>query len=152
MKGLGNDAPLDRRVLRAVPGVDGLVAGPTDRAVIDDDVVRIPISTGVDTQAVVLLLRFRAAADADVSQDHVLRRNPHLIFPETNAIARRGLAGDGDVGVLDHQVAVERDRAGNAEDDDARAGRIAGVAQAAGSGVVEVCDLDDLPPAPAGRG
>lgn len=62
---------------------------------------------------------------------------------------RRGVWGDGDEGVFNIQIALEVDRAGDAEPDGSRAFGLDGGAQAALAGIIEIGDRIDGAATPA---
>ena len=82
---------------------------------VDDDV-----GDRVSPQGVVADLEV-AAAEPQVADDDVVGVDVDALAPDADAVAGGGLAGEGEERVLDVQRAFERDQAGDAEDDDARA-------------------------------
>ncbi len=80
----------------------------------------------------------------DEADDHVVRvARIKRVARQADAVAGRGLAGDGEVALGDAQGGVEVDRSGDGEDDGARDGDVAighALAQRARAGIVEVGD------------
>src|SRR5262249_2646583 len=68
----------------------------------------------------------------------VVRVDDKLMIAQTNAVAGRGLSGNGYVRVLDDDILLQVDQPANAEHHDPRSIRLAGGAEAAGAGVVQV--------------
>src|SRR5262245_44739280 len=92
------------------------VHAPTGGTMIDDD-----LSLGIAADIVGTLAALRlTAAHAEMAENDIVRVDIERIVRETNAVAGRGLAGDGDVGIVDIKSAFELDNAGDAKDDDAR--------------------------------
>ena len=91
----------------------------------------------------------RAAAKTDVTDDDVVGVVDQSLVGDADAVARRGLAGDGDVGRFDEDRHLQVNDAGDVEDDDAWPGGFAGFAQRAWAGVFEAGDDENLPASPA---
>ena len=75
------------------------------------------------------------------------RRQP---TPEGDAVARRRLAGDGEIGFVDLEIRKQGDGAGNVEDNGpAACGRLDAVAQTARTGIIQVDDVINVAAAAA---
>ena len=86
-----------------------LVHIPTDRAVVDDDVIGVLDRDGIDV--IVVLGPIRPGTHAQVAYDYVTDRifriaNGHRTIPQTNSVARRALPGDGDERFSDHELVL----------------------------------------------
>ena len=92
-----------------------------------------------------------AEAAAQVTHDHVRGvANLEREIPERDAVARRGLAGDREVRLVQHQLAFQRNRAGNAEHYRPRPlGRAEAFPQRPRPGVGEVRHAINIPAPPA---
>ena len=88
---------------------------------IDNDILAI-----VNANAATHHFRFVATAAAEVADDYVVGGDAKRSAAEADSVPRRGLAGDRDARMLDFQIGIEVDRAGDAKDDCSRAVRING--------------------------
>src|SRR4051812_14709445 len=109
-----DDAVLYGHVVRALRDAHAIPAAPLDRAVVEDDVAR---AGHVDRAFT--LVAVDAFSHTQVTNDDVVGSTERKrAVVQANALARRGLAGDGDVaGARD--VRFELDHAADVEDDDA---------------------------------
>ena len=96
-----NHAPLNRHVFTVVNG-HGLVNTPTGRYMVQDKIFDIPGRYGIG-----ILSRFVAKSDPDVPDDHLVSTNHEWVSFDANTIPRRGLPGNGNIGVFNAQVALE---------------------------------------------
>jgi len=84
-----------------------------------------------------------------MADDHVVgAAKPERVAAEADAVARRGLPGDREMGPLDQEVRREDDRAGNPENHSAMS-RTHRLAERARTGVVEISDGNHVTPATA---
>src|SRR4051812_21278067 len=74
---------------------------------------------GSECDAVILLTCQIAEPAAQVTHDDIMSSDHERIIAQADAIARRRMARDGDVGTFDNQFSRQRDQAGNAKDNDA---------------------------------
>ena len=144
---LGDQRALERDIFRAARA-EGFVNRPTDGAMVNDAVIRRSHAHAVERGAGNISRPHANVADDDI------RRAQHseIIFAEADALARRRLPGDGEVGIrrMNDEPRFERDKTGDLEDNSARAGLLDGITQTAGTGVVQIGDMDDASAAPAG--
>lgn len=117
---LAQDAPLQSEI-SAAPQVVGAVNGPTERAMVKDDLVYI---LGVEC-VVAALGTFRLVLISEtapqVSNDHVCAVSDlESTVLERDAISGCRLASDRDCGFLQHQLALQFDDAGDIENNRAR--------------------------------
>ena len=146
---LGKQAPLHREI---TVGVErrAFVHRPRHRTMVEDDIL---VVTPPDT----VLLRFGgilgriAQTETDIADNHVVGIDPHGVVAQADAVARGGLAGDGQVSVLNAQIAQQFDRSRHVEDDDAFARSLDGLAQRPGARIIEIGDVPDLAAAAARR-
>ena len=149
----GVDRPLKREKFgRCAKGREIFISRKHHIAVIENDALRIG---DIDRIASCGLL---AIAPADRADDNVIAREIHRIIPKTDAIARRGLAGDGDF-VFVHRESAARPRG---ETDVSRDGKndratcrgcgLDAVRKRARARGIEVGDNVDIAAAAAGRG
>src|SRR5215472_11202216 len=89
-------------------------------------------------------------ADPQVAKDHVMGLDDNPVISQSNPVAGRGLPFDGDQRFGDRQLGVEPNVSRDAETDDSRPGRMNRLAKAAGTGVVQTLDVENLAPASAG--
>ncbi|MSU58347.1 MAG: hypothetical protein EXS35_09225 [Pedosphaera sp.] len=130
-----------------------LVHGPTDRAMIENDIVRAGNVKRAEFGA-----RFIAQPEADVTNDDVVRFDARRVARDANAVARYGLAGDGEEGFAHDEDRFQKNRAGSFEKDLARTFRGDDLAQTAGDGrfafrgiiVLQRGDEENLAAAPTG--
>ena len=115
-------------------GVKHLVVRVGDFAVIDDDVDAGEIERvrllAEHAARVAGALHF-ADTNPQVAEDDVVRLDAHAPVANLHALARCALARDGEVGIADHEIALERDVARDGEHEGARALGLAGFAQRA---------------------
>ena len=115
---------------------------------VEDDIL---VVTPPDT----VLLRFGgilgriAQTETDIADNHVVGIDPHGVVAQADAVARGGLAGDGQVSVLNAQIAQQFDRSRHVEDDDAFARSLDGLARRPGARIIEIGDMPDLAAAAA---
>src|SRR5688572_29149671 len=140
---LADETPLHGEVGGFVDG-KRFVHAPTYRAMVDDDLVAIA------AKAILLLAALIAGTETHIPDDEVRGVEIDLVILDANAIAGRGLAGDGEIGVANLEFRFERDSARNAEDHEARPLGLDGRAKAARPTVIEIRNLDRPPAAPAG--
>ena len=146
VEALAEDAPLHREVLVVVER-GAFVHRPAHRAVVEDDVGVVAAP-----DAVFLAGHLVAQAEAHEADDHVVGVVLDAVVGQADAVARRRLAGDGDVALGDGQAALELDDAGHVEDDGPGAGLTEGVAERSLVVVVlERGDVIDRATAAAGR-
>ena len=153
---LAGDAPLVGDVVAASVGLKVLVQAPTAGAVVYDHVMARPVIArdAVEPEAVAVL---RHAAERTVARPHAQVPDDDIMGElytyravlDADAVARCGLARDGDEGLADADGAG--DDAGHAEHHDARPLGAARGLEAAGAVVVEIRHLDHAPAAAAGR-
>ncbi len=133
-------------------GREVFIDGPGERAVIDDHVVGIHRGDRVGLPAAALFGAGRAGTNAQVLDDHIVRRDVDARLDERDAGRGRSLSGDGEKRFGDPELALaEIDDATDFEYDDARAFRVECFDEGAGAVRRERRDLDDLPAAPALR-
>src|SRR6185369_7565554 len=106
---------------------------------------------GSQCDAVIFLACQIAEPAAEVTHDDIIRRDHERVIAEADAIARRRLARDGDVGIFNNQFSRQRDQAGNAKDNDAGTLGFASGAEAARSFVAQICYRDYLTAATSRR-
>ena len=107
----------------------------------------------LDRNSVSLNPRLITQPRADVADHHVIGGDDQGLVAQGDAVTGGGLAGEGDPAVADGEGRDEADGAADIEDDDPGARGLDRRAQAAGAGVGEGGDSQDLPAAPAeGRG
>ena len=91
-----------------------------------------------------------AEAEAQVAHDDIVGGDADVVVAGADSFAGGGLAGEGDIGIVEPELAFELDGAGDAEDDGAM-GLADGIAERAGAVVVEVGDFVEGSAASAGR-
>jgi hypothetical protein len=133
--------PLHGKVLRrAAEGRDVLVRAEGHRDVVEDRVLATAIEVDAVAAGAVL-----PVAEAEVPDDDVIRGNAEGAVPQANAIARCGLARDGDLVLGDPQIrSRDMDIAADREDDGAATGRSGGDAFGKRSGTAAVQVHDDV--------
>ncbi len=145
---LADEAPLDGQVRIVAGKRQALVDRPGGGAVVEDRVAR----TVIEIDAVLLHAGDVAEAAAQVPHNHVMGSDLKRVVAQADAVARRRLAREGEVGIPHDDGLLEGDRPGHPEQHEARTLGVAGGPQAAGSGVVQIRDEDDPAAAPARRG
>ena len=85
--------------------------------------------------------RLIADADTEVAEHDIVRSDVDAVVLEGDAVAGSALRVEGEEGIADAEACRERNRAGHAEDDDARAFGFDGGAETAGAGIVQVVDV-----------
>src|SRR4029079_16471552 len=129
---LRNDASLHGEVA-ALARAEPLVDAPTDRAMVEDDVIASAGAAAVLRDAALV-----AHPDAHVPDDDVVRaRATEGVVFDADAVARCGLPGDREVRVADDQLRLQVDRATDREDDGARPRCFNRLAQRSRTGVFE---------------
>ena len=147
IEALAHQTPLDGHVATAAVDRNALVDAPTHRTVIDDDAFAFPAAKRVQ-----LDIGRISRANSQIADDDVVRpRKGESIVLQADAIAGCRLTGDRDVAVLQLEVRLEGDVAGNAKDHRAGSFLIQRCPQAAGTGVVQVRH-GNYAPAAAARG
>ena len=112
---------------------------PGGRAVVDDDVM-----IGVATDVVVTLAAFgHTATYANVTYDHFVGVDVQCTG-NADTVTRSRLAGDGYIGMVDVDVAVDLDGSGHAENNDTGTFGLEGFTQATGAFVFEIGNDIDL--------
>src|SRR5260221_1547047 len=104
-----------------------------------------------DIDGVHFAFRDVAGAAADEAHDDVVRTNADLASAEADAVAGCGLARDRRVRLGDADGFLQIHDPGDAKHDHSRPFHLAGVAEAAGTGVVEIADEDHFAAAATGR-
>src|SRR5690606_9987833 len=113
---------------------------PTGRTMVDDHLL-----DRIATDIVGSLAAFaHTAANPQVANDDVASVDVERSTSQTDAVPGGGLPRDGDVGVVDIEVALQANNPGNAKHNDARTLGGNSFAKAAGATVVEIGDGDDL--------
>ena len=120
---------------------------------VDDDIVRWAEHRN-RVSGFVRGIQVIAAREPDIADDDVVGiHTDHIEIPAfrryRDAAARRGLSGDGDVGVVDGEDALEIDRAGHSKHDRAGAARSRAGAQRTRARIIEVCHATDRAATPA---
>ncbi len=139
---LTDNAPLHRRVFVVIKRSDFFNA-PAQRAMIDDDILAAEARDRVLLQPV-----YVAEANAQITNDDIIRSNNERIIASANALAGRGLSGNGAIAVRDAQFGLQRNRAGHAKDNRPRALRGNGCAQTALAAVIQIGDGNYFSAAP----
>ena len=145
LQALRNDTPLHGEVLTAI-NRQALIDAPTDRAVVDDDIVVIHRS-----QAVALVFIYMAIAQAEthITDDDIVAVDGDGIVGHADTVTRSRLSKDGFVG-FDAERLGQEDGSGHIEDDDALTGLLDAIAQGTFQvGVVEARDVIDAAAASA---
>src|SRR5689334_19095153 len=139
----------DLGLARIVPDGQRLIRAPAVADVVDDDVVP---TCNAQRFAAAARAGCRTGAYSDIPNDDVVGiDHQHVILNgafEGDTTARRGLAGDGDIRVVNLQGATQRNIAGNAEDHRSRPGTIDAASQAAAAAVIQIGDLTNGATAP----
>ena len=100
-----NDAPLHGVAVERPAGVQGLGVAPTARAMVDDEVVAVGSAEAFGSELASVISR----ADAQKADDDVMRSRQFegsavaLGFLDADAVTRRRLARNGQVGFADYQ-------------------------------------------------
>jgi hypothetical protein len=92
-----------------------------------------------------------AKARAQITNHDLIRFDNELVILERDAVTRRGLASDRDTRFRNSQRALQSDRAGDLEDDDARPTGFDRGAQTARARIVQIDDFEYSAPATAQR-
>jgi len=106
---------------------------------------------GSECDAVILLAGQIAETAAQVTHDDIMCSDHERVIAQADAIARRRLARDGDVGIFDNQFSRQSDQAGNAKDNDAGTFGFTRGAETARPVVAEICYRDYLAAATSRR-
>ena len=142
------DRPLEREMAAPAQVVIGIDA-PGGGNVVEDD--KFDVVRGDRVVAGRLFLVLVSQANAQIANDDV--RSPaqlERMILETDAIPRGRLAGDREIGILHHQVALQLDGAGEIEDDGARSrGAADALSQRSRARVAEIGDVIDVAAATA---
>src|SRR3954463_7584414 len=96
--------------------------------------------------------RHIAEPAAQVTHNDVVRLDAKCRIAHAHAVRRRTLASDGEKWFQDGERALERDGAGDTEEHEARAVRLARRTKTPRAGVVQVCNENDLSAAATGGG
>ena len=143
---LGDEAALHRDVFSA-PRAYPLVDRPAHRTVVDDGVI-----AARQAGAILGVARFISHPDPHVPDHHIVRaETAEGVAAHADAVARRGLAGDGDEGIADNQFALEGNRAADAKHDRPRPLRLDRLTERSRPGIVERGDGDHPAASTAGR-
>src|SRR5882757_9695502 len=94
-----------------------LVEPPTGGYMVHDDIAYGVAAKGIVATAYIGL----PAAEAHITDDHVMRIDPEGFAGYTNAVARGGLSFDADIGSPNDDGAIKMDNAGHVKNDDAGA-------------------------------
>jgi len=133
-----DETPLHGGVLIVIERGD-FIYSPAHRAVIDYDILAANARDGIFLQLVYI-----AETNAKIANDNIIGGDDQWIIFETNAIAGRGLAGDGEIAVADAKLGLQRDRAGKMKDDRSRAFGFNGRAQTAGAAIIQSDDFENF--------
>src|SRR5204862_6720905 len=121
-----------------------LIESPGAGTVIDDD-----IANRISAKCVVAIAHIhRAAPEAHVTDDDVVRFKFDGIARDANPIARRGLPRNRQIRRANDDAILEIDDARDVEDDNARAGRFERLAKGSGAGIFKGGHDEDLSAAP----
>ena len=117
---LTQDTPLERKIAAAAE-VMCPINGPTQGAMVENDSVDILGIEGVVATFGTNRFVFVPEAEAKITHNHVRgASNLEREILEGDAVAGCGLASKGDIGFVEREPALERDRARNTKYDGAR--------------------------------
>jgi len=116
--------------------MERFVATPTARTMIYDNV-----TNGIAAERVVAVKNTRVTATkSHVANHHIMRVNQGAFARDTNAVARRGLTGNGKIRRFDKQRHLQMNDARDIKNHDARPGGFNGFAQRSRPAVIEIGD------------
>ncbi len=130
-----NHAPLNRDVFIVVQR-EHLIAAPTGRHMIHDDIFSVPSAQRVP---------FVVRSYPEIANDDIIGVDAKIAF-DRNSVTGSCLSGDRNVVILDPDIAIDCPR--DFKDDDSWSFGLAGIVQAARTRGVQVGDRNDSPAAP----
>ncbi len=144
---LAEDRVADCDLVRLIGGAARLVDRPADREVVEDNPVYVSEAAG-DADAVARTggwpARVVADPDPQVLGQHVVGVHCQGRTAQGDSGGGGGLAGDGDVGILNLQVRSELDGPADFKDNDPGTARLDGGPQRSAAAVVEIGHFEDL--------